>query len=55
MVLREGTLASYSLLRGFLNSMTTNDPICSNRFFCEATQEAAKLGQVGASFARVSR
>ena len=31
LALREGTLASYSLLRGFLNSMDAHDAFCSDR------------------------
>jgi len=35
--------------------MDASDSSCSNRFFCEATQEASKFGKIGVAFAKVAR
>ena len=52
---QEGVLASYSLFRGFLNAMDAEDSICSQFFICEGSHEAAKLGWIGTSLAKVAR
>jgi hypothetical protein len=52
---KEVFLASYSLLRGFLNAMDAQESKCSNLFMCEAAQEAAKIGQIGQIVAKVGR
>ena len=51
----EAASASYSLLRGFLNALSTNEPACAQRFICEAVQEAAEVGPVGQVVAKVGR
>lgn len=50
---QEAILASYSIFRGFLNAMDAQDPTCSQFFICEGSQEAAKLGWIGRSLAKV--
>ena len=52
---QEAILASYSIFRGFLNAMDAEDSTCSQYFICEGSQEAAKLGWIGRSLAKVGR
>ena len=52
---QEAILASYSIFRGFLNAMDAEDSICSQFFICEGSHEAAKLGWIGTSLAKVAR
>ncbi|XP_023320981.1 uncharacterized protein LOC111695748 [Eurytemora carolleeae] len=54
--LKEGTLAAYSMFRGFLNSMENeeeNKSSCAKLSMCEAAREAANLGEIGEVIARV--
>jgi hypothetical protein len=52
---KNSTLASYSIFRGFLNSMDAEMFSCTQKYFCEATFEAGKYGQIGQMIARISR
>ena len=47
-------LASYNMLRGFLNAMDAQNIDCANYFICEAASESAKLGQFGQVMAKVA-
>merc|ERR1740122_653974 len=50
----EVMLASYSMLRGFLNALDAHDKTCSNFFICQAAQESSKAGQFGQLLAKVA-
>jgi len=50
---QEVVLASYSLFRGFLNALDAENSTCSQFIICEASKEAAKLGWIGKSLAKV--
>ena len=52
---KNATLAAHYIFRGFLNSMDAEDENCANFMFCEASQNAAKYGEVGKSIAKISR
>ncbi|KAG7173417.1 hypothetical protein Hamer_G018703 [Homarus americanus] len=52
--MQQATSASYSLLRGFLNALATDDPGCAKRFLCEGAEEAAAAGQLGEVVANVA-
>ena len=52
---QEVVLASYSLFRGFLNALNAENSTCSQFIICEASKEAAKLGWIGKSLAKVGR
>ena len=51
---KEVMLASYSMLRGFLNALDAHDKTCSNFFICQAAQESSKAGQFGQLLAKVA-
>ena len=51
---KETIFASYSMLRGFLNTLDAQDQICSNYFICQASREASKVGHVGQLLAKVA-
>ena len=51
---KEVMLASYSMLRGFMNAMDAHDQICSNFYICQAAKESSKTGQVGKILAKVA-
>lgn len=53
--MQEAASASYSLLRGFLNALASDDPECANKFMCEGAKEAAAAGPLGEVVARVAR
>lgn len=53
--MQEAASASYSLLRGYLNALATEDPGCASRFMCEAAEEAATAGPLGRVVAKVAR
>ena len=51
----EASLASYAMLRSFVNILHTDEEQCGQRFLCEGAQEAASLGEVGRVVANVAR
>ena len=51
----EASLASYAMLRAFVNILHTDSEQCGRRFLCEGAREAASLGEVGRVVARVAR
>ncbi|KAK3880915.1 hypothetical protein Pcinc_014624 [Petrolisthes cinctipes] len=52
--MREAASASYSLLRGYLNALATEQSGCAARFMCEAAEEAAAAGSLGRVVAKVA-
>ncbi|XP_071542359.1 uncharacterized protein [Panulirus ornatus] len=50
----QATSASYSLLRGFLNALATDDAECAKRFLCEGAEEASAAGPLGEVIANVA-
>ncbi|XP_064080689.1 uncharacterized protein LOC135197566 [Macrobrachium nipponense] len=52
--LQQATSACYSMLRGFLNALASDDPECAERFLCEGAEEAAAAGPVGEVIASVA-
>ncbi|XP_066960766.1 uncharacterized protein [Macrobrachium rosenbergii] len=52
--LQQATSACYSMLRGFLNALASDDPECAKRFMCEGAEEAATAGPVGEVIASVA-
>ena len=53
--MREGTLAAYSMFRGFLNAMDADSSDCSALFVCEAATQAGMRGSTGLSLAKAAR
>ncbi|XP_068225053.1 uncharacterized protein [Palaemon carinicauda] len=52
--LQQATSACYSMLRGFLNALASDDPECAKRFLCEGAEEAVTAGPVGEVIASVA-
>jgi len=50
----ETILASYSMLRGFLNALDAHDQVCSNYFMCQAAFNASKMGDIGLNLAKIA-
>merc|ERR1712241_208854 len=56
MVERNATLATHSIFRGFLNSLSidSQERSCPQFYFCEAAYHASNFGDVGRKIARIS-
>ena len=52
---KNATIATYTLLRGFLNAAATNNDECQMLFFCESASETAKYGPVSNKIATLAR
>jgi len=57
MVERNATLATHSIFRGFLNTLTgigNKEESCAQFYFCEAAYHASNFGDIGRKIARIS-
>ena len=52
---RNATVATYTLLRGFLNAVATDDDQCQMLFMCETGSESAPYGPLASKMSNLAR
>ena len=52
---RNATVATYTLLRGFLNTVATDDEQCQMLFMCETGSETATYGSLASKMTNLAR
>ena len=52
---KNATLTSYSMFRGFMNAMATEDEQCKSLFMCESGREVKQYGPLAERIAILSR
>ena len=52
---RNATLVTYSLFRGFLNSVDANHHHCKMKYICEGAEESLKYGYIAPKMINLSR